>query len=90
MDTVFKCCQCGDPTQKRLNLGETGFFSLCDKKECKKELWRDLLRNEMYNKDTHEIQSHQAKPIPEFLLLWASVAGIFLLIGCLLVIRCLL
>lgn len=90
MDTVFKCCQCGDPTQKRLNLEETGFFPLCDKKECKEELWGDLLRNEMYNKDTHEIQSHKPKPIGEFLLLWASVGDIFLLIGFLLVVRFLL
>ena len=87
MDTVFKCCQCEDPTQKRLNLEEIGFFPLCDKEECKAELWRDLLRNEMYNKDTHEIQFHRAKPIGESLLLWISVGGFFLLIGFLLVVR---
>ena len=90
METENKCCQCGNPTQKRLNLEEIGFFSLCDKKECKEELWRDLLKNEMYNKDTHEIQLHKPKQIGELLLLLVSVAGIFLLIGFLLVVRFLL
>lgn len=84
------CCQCGDPTQKRLNLEEIGFFPLCDKEECRSELWRDLLRNEMYNKDTNEIQFHRAKPIGESLLLWISVGGFFLLIGFLLAVKFLL
>lgn len=87
MDTQFNCCQCGDPTKKRLNLGEIGFFTLCDKEECKSELWRDLLRKETPNPDTHEIQFHRAKPIGESLLLWVSVGGFFLLIGFLLVVK---
>jgi len=90
MDTEFKCCQCGDPTQKRLNLEEIGFFPLCDKEECKAELWRDLLRKEMSNPDIHEIQFHRTQPIGDSILLGVSVGGFFLLIGFLLVVRFLL
>lgn len=90
MDTEFKCCQCGDPTQKRLNLEEIGFFPLCDKEECKAELWRDLLRKEMSNTDIHEIQFHRTQPIGDSILLGVSVGGFFLLIGFLLVVRFLL
>ena len=89
MDTQFNCCQCGEPTQKRLNLEEIGFFSLCEKEECKAELWRDLMRKEVFldSKDVHFQQFQKMGKDFESVLLGVSIGGILLLISIILVVR---
>lgn len=89
MDTQFNCCQCGEPTKKRLNLEEIGFFPLCEKEECKAELWRELMRNEVFKepKDFHFQQFEKMGKDFESVLLGVSIGGILILIGLILVVR---
>ena len=71
------CCQCQEQAQRRVNVGEFGFFFLCDNEECNAELWRELMREELipYKQDEGKIQFQGISSMGERIVILVSVLG---------------
>lgn len=71
------CCQCQEQAQRRVNVEEFGFFSLCDNEQCKAELWRELMREELlpHKQDEHKIQFQGISSMGERIVILVSVLG---------------
>ena len=83
------CCQCQEPAQKRVNVEEFGFFSLCDNEQCKAELWRELMREELlpHKQDEREIQFQGISSMGERIVILVSVFWFGLILILILVLK---